>query len=132
VASEVPELAVDPSSRVGTADLPLFGTPATTWPQAPAVTAENRALPLPRTIDGEFDAWSRTENGRQFLEAVGADLLGQAGRNRRVSISRAWESARAQLRVKANNDFRAPAARMFLEQFPTLRGKLEVRRRTAA
>lgn len=123
---------VDPASRVGTADLPLFPTPAAPWPQAPVVPAENRALPLPRTIDGEFDAWSRTENGRRFLKAVEADLLGQTGRSRRVSISRAWESARAQLRVKANNDFRAPAARMFLDLFPALRGKLEVRRRTAA
>lgn len=118
-------------THVSVPDLPLFGATAAPWPEAPPATDENRVLLLPQTIDGEFDAWMRSEAGVRFLAAVESDLLAQAEHSRRVSISRAWEGARAQLRVSANNDYRAPAARLFLDRLPALRGKLEVRRRRA-
>jgi hypothetical protein len=103
------------------------------WPQRPgAPHSEQRALPLPGTLAARYAAWRGTEEGERvfrFLQSEAWERV-RAGA-RRLSIDELWVLARATLRLKLNNSYRAPAVRELQEAEPALRGHFETRKRTA-
>jgi hypothetical protein len=108
---------------------PLFG-----WPEAPpAERVEQAALPIPdATIQGRWEAWLATEDGRLVFGVFCQSALALAARGERLSAKAIWETTRASLKRPANNDYTALAAREAEARYPALRGQFEKRRRHAA
>lgn len=100
------------------------------WPETTGVRgAEQRVFPLRGTIQGRYEAWRQTDDGRLAYALFVRLALTETGR---LSAKRIWETCRAQLRVKLNNDFHAPMVREAEDALPELRGRFERRTRKAS
>jgi hypothetical protein len=106
----------------------------TAFPVSPPAAGEQLALPLEGTLAGRYAAWRQTADGlRVFLE-IERRVLARANSGsrehpiERIEVNHIWSSVRAELKVKANNDFRAPAARELIARAPWLKAVIEIRR----
>lgn len=107
--------------------LPLFA-----WPETPAVPeVEQKVLPFSGTIQGRYEAWKKTEDGIRVMEAISVRAFALAAQGeQRIGSKRLVEMVRAALHLEINNDYTALIARE-LNQYPALRGKIELRQRKA-
>ena len=111
------------------AGLPLFGDKP--WPETRPATVEQEALALPGcTIRGRWVAFRATEAGHQvYREFCRLALVDQAD-GVRLSAKGIWEQVRATVRVPANNDFTALAARDAETDHPELHFEKRTRHAT--
>lgn len=96
--------------------------------------------PAPRTaasLDDRFARWAE-DNAHAIASIRAAALAERAAGATRLSIAKLAEELRADPRIatvggewKINNSYRAPLARLLMDQEPALRGCFEVRARKA-
>ena len=117
------------AARQQVTGLDLFG-----WAERPAAErVEQATLPIPgATIQGRWEAWLATEDGRLVFGVFCEAALKAVARGERLSAKAIWETTRAYLRVKANNDYTALAAREAEARHPELRGEFSKRVRRVA
>lgn len=113
--------------------LDLFAAP----PRAPKRTRAAKTKPAPESLDARFARWAAQNAGA--IDSIRRAALAEAATGApRLSIAKLAEELRADPRIstvgdefKINNSYRAPLARLLMDEEPTLRGLFEVRERKA-
>lgn len=104
----------------------------TPWPQSPPARNEQRILPIPGTIQEQYEVWRLTPDGQEVLQMAERLALQQAASGAtRISISWIWEAIRKTRKQSADNSMRALVARYLVETHPHLAALIELRVRKA-
>mgnify|MGYP001612059033 CR=1 FL=1 len=103
------------------------------WPERPPASADQGVLPLEGTLERAFRSWRATEEGQAVIGYVVRRALEEAQRGAwRIEVNALFAEARARLRLKCNNSFRAAVSRELRAKYPHLRSLIHVRERKAA